>query len=120
MIDNEPRAALARERNPPPSTDMRWGNTSIEMSHRAQMPTQIYPLFENALRAARGRSVAGQREFLGRDFSVRQLALDFGEFGGEEALREAAGEEGDEADPDQAEYHAGNGPERGAPTPRLA
>lgn len=55
-----------RAANPPPSTDTRWGNTSIEMSHRAQMPTQIYPLFENALRAARGRSVAGQRQFLGR------------------------------------------------------
>lgn len=46
--------------------DSRWGNTSIELSHRAQMPTQIYPLFENALRAARGRSIDEQRRFLGR------------------------------------------------------
>ena len=46
--------------------DTRWGNTSAQMSHRGQMPTQVYPLFENALRAARGRTVAEQREFLGR------------------------------------------------------
>lgn len=51
---------------PPMIGDARWGNTSIELSHRAQMPTQIYPLFENALRAARGRSIEAQRRFLGQ------------------------------------------------------
>jgi acetyl-CoA C-acetyltransferase len=54
--------------------DTRWGNAAPEMSHRAQMPTQIYPLFENAIRAARGRSVAQQREFLGR-FCARFAAV---------------------------------------------
>lgn len=49
--------------------DTRWGNTSIELAHRAQMPTQIYPLFENALRHRRGRSVEGQRDFLGRFYA---------------------------------------------------
>src|SRR5512141_594282 len=29
------------------------------------MPTAVYPLFENALRAARGWSIARQREYLG-------------------------------------------------------
>lgn len=55
-----------RSGTPELTGDTRWGAAPVEMSHRAQMPTQIYPLFENAIRAARGRSVAGQREFLGR------------------------------------------------------
>src|SRR5262249_43059279 len=46
--------------------DTRWGSSPVELAHRAQMPTQIYPLFENALRYARRRSVAEQRDFLGR------------------------------------------------------
>jgi acetyl-CoA C-acetyltransferase len=56
----------ARGGNPPVVGETRWGNTAVETSHRAQMPTQIYPLFENALRVARGRSIAAQRQFLGR------------------------------------------------------
>ena len=29
----------------------RWGNNDVEQRHHAQMPTVVYPLFENALRA---------------------------------------------------------------------
>jgi len=54
--------------------DSRWGNAPVEMSHRAQMPTQIYPLFENARRAHRGRTIAEHREFLGR-FCARFAAV---------------------------------------------
>ena len=37
----------------------------LEIRHRAFLPVQVYPLFENALRAHRGRSVAVHRERLG-------------------------------------------------------
>ncbi len=46
--------------------ETRWGNSPIEQSHRAQMPSQIYPLFENSLRAHRGWSVQEHRRFLGQ------------------------------------------------------
>ncbi len=45
--------------------ETKWGNTPVEQAHRAQMPTQIYPLFENALRAQRREDVAQQRRRLG-------------------------------------------------------
>jgi len=54
--------------------ETRWGAADVEVSHGAQMPTQIYPLFENALRAARRQSIPEQREFLGR-FCARFAAV---------------------------------------------
>jgi acetyl-CoA C-acetyltransferase len=44
--------------------DNRWGNNEIEQRHHAQMPTNVYPLFENALRAHRGWSIARHRAHL--------------------------------------------------------
>jgi acetyl-CoA C-acetyltransferase len=46
--------------------DSRWGNNDIEQRHHAQMPTNVYPLFENALRAHRGWSIARHRAYLAR------------------------------------------------------
>ncbi|MFQ5479383.1 MAG: acetyl-CoA acetyltransferase [Candidatus Binatia bacterium] len=43
----------------------RMGSTAEEMSHGLQMPIQIYPLFENALRAHRGLSINEHRRYLG-------------------------------------------------------
>jgi acetyl-CoA C-acetyltransferase len=45
--------------------DARMGANEHEMNHGLQMPTQIYPLFENALRAHYGLSLAAHRERLG-------------------------------------------------------
>ncbi len=45
--------------------DTRMGTSDHEMNHGLQMPTQIYPLFENALRAHYGLSLAAHRERLG-------------------------------------------------------
>jgi len=45
--------------------DMRWGNNAVEQQHQAQMPTSIYPLFENALRAHRGWTLERHRAHLG-------------------------------------------------------
>ncbi|HEX7409576.1 MAG TPA: acetyl-CoA acetyltransferase [Candidatus Binatia bacterium] len=45
--------------------DPRMGTSDQEMNHGLQMPTQIYPLFENALRAHYGLSLAAHRERLG-------------------------------------------------------
>jgi acetyl-CoA C-acetyltransferase len=44
--------------------DNRWGNNEVEQRHHAQMPTNVYPLFENALRAHRGWSIARHRAHL--------------------------------------------------------
>lgn len=44
--------------------DNRWGNNEIEQRHHAQMPTNVYPLFENALRARRGWSIERHRAHL--------------------------------------------------------
>src|SRR4029453_7136367 len=46
--------------------DNRWGNNALEQRHFAQMPTTVYPLFENALRARRGWSIERQRAHLGQ------------------------------------------------------
>jgi acetyl-CoA C-acetyltransferase len=54
--------------------DTRWGTTEEEQRHHAQAPTQIYPLFENALRAHRGWSIPRHREFLAR-FCARFAAI---------------------------------------------
>ena len=45
--------------------DPRMGSSDHEMVHGLQMPTHIYPLFENALRAHYGLSIAAHRERLG-------------------------------------------------------
>ena len=45
--------------------DNRWGNNPDEQRHHAQLPTNVYPLFENALRAHRGWSIAHHRAYLG-------------------------------------------------------
>ncbi len=45
--------------------DRREGTNGLEMNHGMQMPTQVYPLFENALRAKRGQSLAAHRAALG-------------------------------------------------------
>ena len=49
---------------PPPAEmvgDQRWGTMEVEQRHHAQAPVQIYPLFENALRAQHGWSIATHR-----------------------------------------------------------
>ena len=45
--------------------DRRDGTTPQENAHGLQLPTQIYPIFENALRAARGLDLAAHRRRLG-------------------------------------------------------
>lgn len=45
--------------------EARQGTNDHEMTHGIQMPTQVYPLFENALRAHYGLSLAAHRERLG-------------------------------------------------------
>lgn len=45
--------------------DTRPGASQYEMAHRALAPTQVYPLFETALRHAAGRSIAAHQEHLG-------------------------------------------------------
>ncbi len=53
---------------PPPPTlgDTRQGTSAQEVAHNLQMPVQIYPLFENALRARAGLGIAEHRARLGR------------------------------------------------------
>ena len=46
--------------------DPRWGTQDLETRHGAAVPIQIYPLFENALRAAAGTTIAEHRAALGR------------------------------------------------------
>jgi acetyl-CoA C-acetyltransferase len=45
--------------------DARMGTSDHEMNHGLQMPTQIFPLFENALRVHYGLSLSEHRERLG-------------------------------------------------------
>jgi acetyl-CoA C-acetyltransferase len=45
--------------------DTRGGSNDVERAHQAQLPIRIYPLFENALRAARGIDVDEHRQLLG-------------------------------------------------------
>jgi len=51
---------------PPMVGDPRVGTREEELRHGAAAPIQIYPLFENALRAARGRGLEEHRRHLGR------------------------------------------------------
>lgn len=46
--------------------DARDGTNAVEAQHGVQIPTQIYPLFENALRAHYGRGLEEHRVELGR------------------------------------------------------
>ena len=46
--------------------EARLGTSDHEMNHGLQMPTQIYPLFENALRAHYGLDLTAHREHLGQ------------------------------------------------------
>jgi len=50
---------------PPTVGESRWGNNEVEQRHHAQMPTNVYPLFENAQRAQRGWSIERHRRYLG-------------------------------------------------------
>ena len=51
---------------PPMVGDARAGLREEEMKHGARMPIQVYPMFENAIRAARGRGLDEHRRHLGR------------------------------------------------------
>lgn len=54
-----------------------FGTNDWEMAHGMLMPTTVYPLFETALRAESGRSVAEHQEFLGRFYApFSQIAAD--------------------------------------------
>jgi acetyl-CoA C-acetyltransferase len=44
--------------------DARMGSSEIEMRHGANAPLRIYPLFENAIRAHKGRSIADHQQRL--------------------------------------------------------
>ncbi len=44
--------------------DTRSGVNDIETKHRANIPVRIYPLFENAIRARKGRSIAEHQKRL--------------------------------------------------------
>jgi acetyl-CoA C-acetyltransferase len=45
--------------------DDRQGSSPYEMAHLAIAPTQVYPLFETALRAAAGRGIEAHQQFVG-------------------------------------------------------
>src|SRR5579862_7415739 len=45
--------------------EFRNGSSDHEVDHGLQLPVSIYPLFENALRARAGRSLAAHQEYLG-------------------------------------------------------
>jgi acetyl-CoA C-acetyltransferase len=45
--------------------DTRWGSTPHEELHNARYPIQVYPLYENALRAKRGLTIEEHKKFLG-------------------------------------------------------
>ncbi|MBX3027890.1 acetyl-CoA acetyltransferase [bacterium] len=59
------KLAWAAEGSPATVGESRWGNNEAEQQHHAMMPTSVYPLFENALRAHRGWSIARHRDHLG-------------------------------------------------------
>lgn len=46
--------------------DAREGHSAHEAAHGMVLPVRVYPLFENALRAAAGRSLSEHRAYLGR------------------------------------------------------
>jgi len=50
---------------PEPFGDKKMGTSDHEMSHGLQLPTSVYPLFENALRHQQGLTLTAHREGLG-------------------------------------------------------
>jgi acetyl-CoA C-acetyltransferase len=54
--------------------DARDGTSEAEVAHGFMLPTQIYPLFENALRARAGRSIPEHQRMLGQ-LSARLSAV---------------------------------------------
>ena len=46
--------------------DTRLGFSDIEGRHGAVLPTRVYPIFENAIRAASGRTIEEHQAYLGR------------------------------------------------------
>ena len=54
-----------RSRPQPNAGDGRRGVNELEMEHGAVLPVQIYPLFENALRAHQGHSIEEHQHHLG-------------------------------------------------------
>lgn len=61
----EPAWASGGGGHPTVVGDARLGTNEHEMAHGLLLPVQIYPLFENALRAQYGRTLAEHRERLG-------------------------------------------------------
>jgi acetyl-CoA C-acetyltransferase len=55
---------IRRNAHPPMIGDNRQGSHPDEFQHGAQMPAQIYPLFEIALRAHEGRTPAAHRQHI--------------------------------------------------------
>jgi len=66
-----PTPAVGEEAAAPPTRlgDSRSGVTEHEAAHGLNMPVNTYPLFENALRARDGRSLADHQARLGRLFA---------------------------------------------------
>ncbi len=60
-----PWTPLAKER-PAMVGDARPGGSEVEVQHGAAFPITVYPMFENALRAAKGRSIEEHQQRLGR------------------------------------------------------
>ncbi len=54
--------------------EAREGTSAHEVAHGLMLPTQIYPMFENALRARDGRSIAAHQGMLG-DLCARLSAV---------------------------------------------
>lgn len=65
-------AAVEEETLEPASRvgDPRPGSTAYEIRHGMSRPVNIYPLFENALRARDGRSIADHQQRMGKLFSA--------------------------------------------------
>ena len=49
----------------PNAGDGRQGVSELEVKHGAALPTQVYPMFENALRAHQGHTLAEHQRYLG-------------------------------------------------------
>lgn len=65
------------EGRPPMIGDARPGGSEMEVQHGAAFPIAVYPMFDNALRAAKGRSIQEHQQHLGRlSASLAQVAVD--------------------------------------------
>ena len=57
--------------------DGRPGSAEVEVQHGAAHPIAVYPMFDNALRAAKGRTIQEHQQRLGRLYaSLAQVAVD--------------------------------------------